>query len=90
MADAVARSLRDTIAPLVEADGGMLYVVPRADGALQLHLSGACAGCPGSRTTITEVIEPALRGAGLRVALEVTCGWTVPSGAQRCRPADAP
>ncbi len=90
LADPVARSLREIIAPLVEADGGVLYLVVRADGALHLHLSGACAGCPGARTTINEVIEPALRAAGLRIPLEVTCGWTVPTGAERCRPPGAP
>jgi len=79
----VTRALREAIAPLVEADGGVVFVVPRADGVLQLHLAGACAGCPGTRTTISEVIEPALRAAGLKSNLEVTSGWTVPQGALR-------
>lgn len=83
MPETVTRALREAIAPLVEADGGVVFLVPRADGVLQLHLAGACAGCPGTRTTVGEVIEPALRAAGLRGALEVTSGWTVPQGAER-------
>lgn len=83
MPETVTRALREAIAPLVEADGGVVFMVPRADGVLQLHLSGACAGCPGTRTTIGEIIEPALRAAGLRGGLEVTSGWTVPQGAER-------
>ena len=86
----VERTLRDTIAPMVEADGGTLFRVPRADGALQLHLAGACAGCPGARTTITELIEPAMRAAGFRGPVDVTSGWTVPTGAERVRPPEQP
>ncbi len=78
----VLRTLREIVAPLVEADGGVLYVLQRPNG-VRLHLAGSCAGCPGYRTTSTEVIEPALRAAGLRGELDVTNGWTVPDGAER-------
>ena len=75
-------TLRDVIAPLIGADGGALYVLVRGDG-LRVHLAGACAGCPGQKTTSREVIEPALRAAGLHGDLEITAGWTIPEGAQR-------
>ena len=75
-------TLRDVIAPLVEADGGAVYVVARAE-SLRIHLAGACAGCPGQKTTSREIIEPALRAAGHRGDLEISAGWTIPEGAQR-------
>lgn len=82
----VLRTLREIVAPLVEADGGVVYVVRKAAG-LRVHLAGACAGCPGYRITSTEVIEPALRAAGLKGDIDVTAGWTVPDGAERVSPA---
>lgn len=85
----ILRALRDVIAPLVEGDGGVLYVVPR-ENVVHLHLAGACGGCPGVRTTTQEVIEPALRAAGVRGAIEFTSGWIVPDGAERLTSADAP
>lgn len=83
--DNVLRTLREVIAPLVEADGGVVYLVRKPNGGLRVHLAGACAGCPGFRTTANEVIEPALRAAGLgaKADLEISAGWTVPEGAER-------
>jgi Fe-S cluster biogenesis protein NfuA len=78
----IVRTLREIVAPLVEADGGVLYVVRKPSG-VRLHLAGACAGCPGYRITSTEVIEPALRAAGVKGDIDVTAGWTVPEGALR-------
>jgi Fe-S cluster biogenesis protein NfuA len=82
----VARTLREIVAPLVEADGGVLYVVRRAGAGLRLHLSGTCAGCPGARITSSEVIEPALRAVGVKGEIDVSAGWTVPEGAERITP----
>lgn len=78
----IVRTLREIVAPLVEADGGVLYVVRKPSG-MRLHLAGACAGCPGYRITSNEVIEPALRAAGVKGDIDVTAGWTVPEGALR-------
>jgi len=85
----IARALRDVVAPLVESDGGILYVVTR-DAGLHLHLAGACGGCPGVRMTAQDVIEPALRAAGVRGAIEVSSGWIVPDGAERIAAAEPP
>lgn len=85
LSEPILRTLREIVAPLVEADGGVLYVVPRPNG-LGLHLAGACGGCPGIRTTTTEVIEPAVRAAGFKGELHITSGWIVPEGAERVVP----
>lgn len=84
----IVRTLREILAPLVEADGGVLYVVRKPTG-VRLHLAGACAGCPGYRITSTEVIEPALRAAGAKGDIDVTAGWTVPDGALRVTAGEA-
>ena len=82
LSEPILRTLREIVSPLVEADGGVLYVVPRQNG-LGLHLAGACGGCPGVRTTTNEVIEPAVRASGYRGELHITSGWIVPEGAER-------
>ena len=94
----VVRTLREIVAPLVEADGGVLYVVrvapaqagaaqtkgnPKVGPTLRLHLAGTCAGCPGVKTTTLDVIEPALRAAGVKGDIDVSAGWIVPVGAER-------
>ncbi len=81
--DILSRTLREIVAPLVEADGGAVYLARKSNGSVRLHLAGACAGCPGFRVTSAEVIEPVLRAAGLKVDLEITAGWSIPEGAER-------
>ena len=80
--ETLVRALRQIVAPLVEADGGVLYRIESVEG-LMLHLGGACAGCPGFKTTTLDVIEPALRASGYRGSVAVTGGWIVPDGAER-------
>lgn len=82
----ILRVLADVVAPLVALDGGELWVVGASATGLRLHLAGKCAGCPGIRTTTVDVIEPALRAAGLRGELDVSSGWTIPEGAERLHP----
>jgi Fe-S cluster biogenesis protein NfuA len=89
LSEGVVRTLREVVAPLVEADGGVLYVLrrpttpPGAQPGLGIHLAGTCAGCPGVKTTTYDIIEPALRAAGLKGEIDVTAGWIVPNGAER-------
>ena len=75
--------LRDVLAPLIEADGGELYLVSADDDQVRLHLAGTCCGCPGHRLTTEQVIGPAIRSAMPDSTLEVTAGWIVPEGAER-------
>jgi Fe-S cluster biogenesis protein NfuA len=78
----VLRTLREVIAPLVEADLGVLYVVAKPSG-VRLHLAGACGGCPGVKTCSNDVFEPVLRAAGMKGEIEISAGWIVPEGAER-------
>jgi Fe-S cluster biogenesis protein NfuA len=78
----VLRTIREILAPLVEADAGVLYVVSKPQG-IRLHLAGACGGCPGVKTCTADVLEPALRAAGIKGDIEISAGWIVPEGAER-------
>lgn len=80
--DAVRHVLERTLAPLVRADGGRLFLV-RADRAcVAVHLHGSFAGCPGNSLVIRWVIKPALRAVAPHAQIEVTSGELIPEGAQ--------
>jgi Fe-S cluster biogenesis protein NfuA len=75
--------LQTVLAPLIEADGGQLYLVSSDSALVRLHLAGTCCGCPGARTTTEWVIEPAVHAVVPKVRVEVTAGWLIPPGAER-------
>jgi Fe-S cluster biogenesis protein NfuA len=79
----IERICREILAPIVQTDGGEFYLV-RYDGEdVHIHLSGACAGCPGASITGDKVILPALRTALPKVRVVLTTGVRVPDGATR-------
>ncbi len=80
---AIVKLCRDVLAPLVAADGGVMYVV-RADGEeVHVHLTGTCAGCPGAALTRDGVITPAVRTLAPKARVVVTTGPRVPEGARK-------
>lgn len=84
--DAVVDTLRDIVAPLVEKDGGEVWLVAIEGDDVRLHLAGTCAGCPGATLTTRGVIEPALKASNGHVRVTVTAGITIPEGATRVAP----
>ncbi len=86
---ALKDALRSVLLPLIEGDGGRLYLVSLDDDEVSLHLAGACAGCPGATTTAQEIIEPALHKVAPKLSVQVTNGWLIPEGAQRLEPNDS-
>ncbi len=81
--ETITRICRETLAPLVRTDGGELYLV-RVDGEdVHIHLSGTCAGCPGSSITSDKIILPALRAASPKLRVVLTTGVKIPPGAER-------
>jgi Fe-S cluster biogenesis protein NfuA len=83
MREQIERICTEILAPLVRTDGGEMYLV-RLDGDdVHIHLSGACAGCPGASLTGDKVILPALRTASPKVRVVLTTGVRVPPGAQK-------
>ncbi len=79
----IERISREVLAPLVRADGGEMHIV-RFDGDdVYIHLTGVCAGCPGSSLTAEKVILPALRTAAPKVRVILTTGIRAPEGARK-------
>lgn len=57
----VERALKEDIAPALLLDGSEIEVVDVSDGIAQVRLSGVCAGCPATMTTIIANLESELR-----------------------------
>jgi Fe-S cluster biogenesis protein NfuA len=57
----INKILEDEIAPYVAQDGGEIVLAGYEDGVVQLHLRGACDGCPSSTITLKMGIEARLR-----------------------------
>lgn len=74
---------RDVLAPLVAADGGVMYLVSYTEGDVHIHLAGTCGGCPGVAMTRDRVLEPALRSLPGKLKLRLTAGWRIPFGAEK-------
>ncbi|MBI4307442.1 MAG: NifU family protein [Chloroflexi bacterium] len=52
----------DYIRPYLQGDGGDVELVNvTEDGVVELHLQGACSGCPASMMTLAAGIERAIR-----------------------------
>jgi Fe-S cluster biogenesis protein NfuA len=77
----IERVCREVLAPLVRVDGGELQIV-RFDGDdVHIHLSAACAGCPGATLTGDSVIRPALVSIAPKIRVILTTGVRGPNGA---------
>jgi Fe-S cluster biogenesis protein NfuA len=74
--------LTRVIAPLVEADGGELYVVAYHPQELTLHLTGRFAGCPGSEAVRRHILAPAIKAVAPETRLIVTTGHRAPADAE--------
>jgi nitrite reductase/ring-hydroxylating ferredoxin subunit/Fe-S cluster biogenesis protein NfuA len=56
----VERALED-VYPYFQSHGGKLEFLSVEDGRVRVRLSGSCEGCPGTATTLSRVVEEALR-----------------------------
>ena len=74
---------REVLAPLVRADGGVLYLVSVAADDVYIHLSGTCSGCPGAHITRDKMLEPVLKTVLPKAKLRLTTGGRVPDGAEK-------
>lgn len=81
--EAALRVVREVLAPLLRADGGVVYLLVGPENRLRLHLSGRYAGCPGNTLTRRRVIEPAIRSVAPELEIIITSGVIIPEGAER-------
>jgi nitrite reductase/ring-hydroxylating ferredoxin subunit/Fe-S cluster biogenesis protein NfuA len=51
----------ESVYPYFKSHGGKLEVLGVEEGRVRVRLSGSCEGCPGTATTLTRVVEEALR-----------------------------
>jgi Fe-S cluster biogenesis protein NfuA len=79
----IVRVVKEVLAPLVQADGGELYLVSVDDAGVSLHLGGRFSGCPGNTLARRRVLEPLIASAAPGAFLTLTTGPLVPKGAQR-------
>lgn len=83
MMEQVTKALSELAVPLVEADGGEVYLVSVTSEDVHIHLAGTCAGCPGATMTRDRLLEPTVRGVAPKASVKVTTGWRIPEGATR-------
>lgn len=81
----IERICSEVLAPLVEGDGGELWIVAISPAGIHLHLAGTCSGCPGAGVTHEHFVAPALRIAAPTTPVRTTNGFVVPQGARRVR-----
>ena len=82
----ILKVIREVVAPLVRADGGQIYLVRAEDDAVDLHLTGRYAGCPGNTLATRRVIEPAIFAIAPGAKVTVSSGPLIPLGAERIGP----
>jgi len=82
----VENACAERIAPLVEGDGGELWVVVADSETIHLHLAGLCAGCPGASLTDRFLVRPALQPLAPKAVVRLTTGFVIPPGAVRIGP----
>ena len=81
--DDVVRICTEQALPLIEADGGELYVASASEEEVHLHLAGTCSGCPGSTYTEKYLLAPIIKTASPKARLRLTTGYLVPKHAKR-------
>lgn len=78
----ILKVIREVVAPLIRADGGRIYLVSAEDDAVDLHLAGRYAGCPGNTLATRRVIEPAIFAVAPAARVTISSGVLIPKGAE--------
>ena len=79
--DEIVRVAREVLAPLVQADGGDLYLVSVEETGVSLHVTGRFSGCAGNTLVRRQVFEPPLAAVAPGITLTLTSGPLIPVGA---------
>jgi len=51
----------DKVRPLIQADGGEVWLIKVEDSTAYVQMLGACGGCPASNMTLKGAIEAVVR-----------------------------
>ncbi|HZO15554.1 MAG TPA: NifU family protein [Polyangiaceae bacterium] len=87
--DALRRMFEEVLAPLIEADGGELYLVAIGKKEVRIHLGGSWSGSPACAITTQRIVEPAVHAVSPKIKVLVTNGFRIPEGAQRISPSSS-
>jgi Fe-S cluster biogenesis protein NfuA len=71
------------LAPLIEADGGELYLVAIGKKEMRLHLGGSWSGSPACAIATERIVEPAVHAVAPKLKVHVSSGYKIPEGAER-------
>ena len=62
MREAIEKVLTEEVRPMLSMHGGGVELVDVSeDGIVKVRLTGGCCGCPSAQTTITQLIETAVK-----------------------------
>ncbi len=67
--------------PLVEAEGGQVYLVSADATRVSVHLAGHLSGAPGNALFCRRILEPALRTVNPEAEIVLSSGCQIPAGA---------
>ena len=81
--DEILGVLREIVAPLIEADGCQLFLIPCEGPRIAIHLTGRQAGAPGIGLVGRRIVEPALKTVAPDSPVVLSTGWRIPEGAIR-------
>lgn len=81
--DDLKQVLIEVLVPLLETEGGELYLVEASKKEVKLHLAGAFAGSPAADTICRRIVEPVVRKVHPKAKLTVSSGWRIPNGAEK-------
>ncbi|SEP34942.1 NifU family protein [Propionispora vibrioides] len=61
--DKLKQVMDEKVRPLLAAHQGDIQVVDVKAGIVTVRLTGACATCPGSRSTVADIVETQIKEA---------------------------
>jgi Fe-S cluster biogenesis protein NfuA len=81
--DEIIRVLREIVVPLVESDGGEVYLVSADESCVAIHFTGRLSGAPGIGLLGRRIVEPAVKAVAPDTTVALSSGWKLPEGAIR-------
>ena len=80
--EALKTMLREVLSPLLATEGGLLYLVSADLTEVRLHLGGTLSGSPATDVVRARIVEPAIKAVAPEAKVIITCGYTLPEGAE--------
>ena len=81
--EALMKMLEEVLVPLLEQDGGELYLVSVGKKEVKMHLAGSFSGSPATDLVVQRIVEPAVNAVIPKAKVTLSSGWRIPDGAER-------